>query len=361
MVRILHAGDFHLDSAFGALTPAQARQRRAESRESVQRMADWANDHDIQLMLLAGDLFDGAAIGGDTARLLAEALGSFRGQVVIAPGNHDPYTARSAYARTLWPDNVHIFTEDRMQTIPFPQYGCAVHGAAFTAPEETEDRVLSGFTAPDDGLVHIGLIHGELTGSESRYRPLTTAAVAASSLHYLALGHVHGCSGVLRAGTVPYGYCGCLEGRGFDELGDKGFLAGEVSPEEAALQFIPFARRRYRIMEVDVTEGDPAETVLAAIPQGWGEDVCRIVLTGSPAAPVRPERIETALAGRFYALQVRDKTTARQELWDRCGEDTLRGLFLRNLRDRCGDDPPSRRLMEQAAAFGLAAIDDREV
>ena len=32
MVRVLHAGDFHLDSAFGALTPAQARQRRAESR-----------------------------------------------------------------------------------------------------------------------------------------------------------------------------------------------------------------------------------------------------------------------------------------------------------------------------------------
>ena len=76
---------------------------------------------------------------------------------------------------------------------------------------------------------------------------------------------------------------------------------------------------------------------------------------------MRPERIETALAGRFYALQVRDKTTARQELWERCGEDTLRGLFLRNLRDRCGDDPQSRRLMEQAAAFGLAAIDDREV
>ena len=110
MVRILHAGDFHLDSAFGALTPEQARQRRAESRESIQRLVDWANDHEVQLMLLAGDLFDGDAVGGDTARLLAQALGGFQGQTVIAPGNHDPYTARSAYARTLWPDNVHIFT-----------------------------------------------------------------------------------------------------------------------------------------------------------------------------------------------------------------------------------------------------------
>ncbi len=362
MVRILHAGDFHLDSAFGALPPELARRRRAESREAPQRLVDWANDNGVQLLLLAGDLFDSADLCGDTALLLARALGAFQGQVVIAPGNHDPYTPSGAYARTLWPDNVRLFTEDRMQAISFPQYGCTVYGGAFTAPEEPADRVLSGFTAPDDGLVHIGLLHGELTGSDSRYRPLTTAAVAASGLHYLALGHVHGCSGVLRAGAVPYAYCGCLEGRGFDELGDKGFLAGDVSPEGAALRFVPFARRRYRIASVDVTDGDPAEAVSAALPPDTAEDVYRIVLTGSPAAPVSPERVQALLADRFYALQVRDRTTARQELWDKCGEDTLRGLFLQQLRDTCdASDPRSRRLMEQAAAFGLAAIDDREV
>lgn len=61
------------------------------------------------------------------------------------------------------------------------------------------------------------------------------------------------------------------------------------------------------------------------------------------------------------ALQVRDKTTARQELWDKCGEDTLRGLFLQQRAAPAAPDPQSQRLMEQAAAFGLAAIDDREV
>ena len=90
MVRILHAGDFHLDSAFGALTPEQSRQRRMESRRSPERLVDWANDHGVQLLLLAGDLFDGGDLCGDTAPLLAQALAQFRGQAVIAPGNHDP-------------------------------------------------------------------------------------------------------------------------------------------------------------------------------------------------------------------------------------------------------------------------------
>lgn len=363
MVRILHAADFHLDSAFGALTPEQARQRRGESRRIPERLVDWANDHAVQLLLLAGDLFDSDSLYGDTAPLLAQALADFRGQVVIAPGNHDPYNASGAYDRTAWSDNVHIFAADRMQTFAFPELGCAVHGGAFTAAEAPRDNVLSGFRAPEDGLIHIGLIHGDVTGSDSRYRPLRTADIAASALDYLALGHVHGCTGVLYAGAVPYGYCGCIEGRGFDELGDKGFLYGEVSRGSAGLRFVPFAARRYRILDADITEGDALSTLEAALPHDTQEDIYRIRLTGTPAEPPRLALLEDALSPRFFALQLRDETSARQALWDRCGEDTLRGLFLQSLRqqyDAAADDDARRRI-EQAARFGTAAMDNREV
>lgn len=134
MVRVVHAGDFHLDSAFGALTPEQARQRRMESRRTPERLVEWANDHGADLLLLSGDLFDSDSPYGDTAPLLAQALGCFRGQAVIAPGNHDPLTPDGPYARTRWSDNVHIFTEDRMQTITFPDLNCAVHGAGLHRP-----------------------------------------------------------------------------------------------------------------------------------------------------------------------------------------------------------------------------------
>ncbi len=362
MVRVLHAADLHLDSAFGALTAEQARQRRAESRRSPERLVEWANDHGVQLLLLAGDLFDGGELRGDTAPLLARALGAFRGRVVIAPGNHDPYTADGPYARTLWPDNVHIFTEDRMQAVTFPELGCTVYGAAFTAPELPEDHVLAGFTAPEDGLVHIGLLHGDVTGGDSRYRPLTTASIAASGLDYLALGHVHSCTGVVRAGRVAYGYCGCPEGRGFDELGDKGFLYGDIGPGTAELRFVAFARRRYRIWEADVTDGEALAAVERLLPQDTAEDICRLRLVGTPEEPVRLPLLQQSLEGRFFALQLRDETTVRREIWDKCGEDTLRGLFLQELRrEYDGGDDETRRRIELAARFGVAAMDNREV
>lgn len=363
MVRVLHAGDFHLDSAFGALTPEQARQRRTESRRIPERLVDWANDHGVQLLLLAGDLFDSDSLYGDTAPLLAQALARFRGEVVIAPGNHDFYDPAGAYAGGAWSGNVHIFTADRLQTFDFPQLGCAVHGGAFTAAETPRDNVLAGFHTPEDGRVHIGLLHGDVTGGEGRYRPIRTADIAASGLDYLALGHVHACSGLQRAGQTPYGYCGCIEGRGFDELGDKGFLYGDVARGSASVRFVPFAGRRYCIVQADVTEGDALTALERTLPHDTQGDIYRIRLTGTPEEPPRIALLEDALRDRFFALQLRDETTVRRELWDRCGEDTLRGLFLQELRQQyeAAADDETRRRIEQAARFGTAAMDNREV
>ena len=104
-VRVLHAADLHLDSPFAALGEERAALRRQESRRQVRRLVDWANEQEMALMLLAGDLFDADAPYRPTAPALAEALGAFRGQVVIAPGNHDWYDGDSAWAKTAWPEN----------------------------------------------------------------------------------------------------------------------------------------------------------------------------------------------------------------------------------------------------------------
>ena len=355
MVRILHAADFHLDSAYAALSEDRARQRRQESRELVGKLVDYANDHGVELMLLSGDLFDSDETYAQTGEVLSEALGRFSGQVVIAPGNHDCYHARSAYVRLSWPENVHIFTDDRLSRFDFPQYGCDVYGAAFTSP--TSSQCVLPHALPEDGTVHIGVLHGDLGVRESRYRPIMAEEIAASGLHYLALGHIHAYSGVLRAGKTAYAYPGCLEGRGFDETGEKGFLLGDVGTDKVDLTFVPFARRRYQVLELDA--GDDPETKL---PEDASTDIYRIILTGEIDAPIDRDALQRELAGRFYHLEVRDQTRLRRDLWEGCGEDSLRGLFLQEMRRRYDAASTDQRpTIEQAVRFGLAAMDNREV
>ena len=74
MFRFVHAADFHLDSAFRALSPRQAAARRRESRELPQRLANYVNQNGIDLVLLSGDLLDSNSGYRETAEALREAL-----------------------------------------------------------------------------------------------------------------------------------------------------------------------------------------------------------------------------------------------------------------------------------------------
>ena len=73
--------------------------------------------------------------------------------------------------------------------------------------------------------------------------------------------------------------------------------------------------------------------------------------------------LREALADRFYALEVRDRTRMAEDVWARAGEDSLRGLFLRELRTRWdgAETEEERETVTRAARFGLAALDHRDL
>ena len=220
MLTIIHGADFHLDAPFAALPPDKARARRAEQRELLDRLAGLAEERRADVVLLSGDLLDGGQTYQETVQALARTLGGIPAPVFIAPGNHDCYGPRSVYAGTAWPDNVHIFSTVAVEGVELPGLNCVVHGAAFTTPQ-ADRSPLMGFAAPRDGRIHLMALHGDVEG-KGRYGPIALEDIAASGLTYLALGHIHACSGLQKAGDTYWAYPGCPEGRGFDELGDEG-------------------------------------------------------------------------------------------------------------------------------------------
>ena len=360
-MRILHAADLHLDSAFAGLAEEKAALLRQESRDILRRMVDWANDHAVDVMLLSGDLFDSDRMYSQTARTLAQALARFRGRIFLSPGNHDFYAPGSGYDAVDWPGNVHIFTSRRPQTVLLRSLNASVTGAAFTSAEEWEPFDGASFSG-GDAPIRLGVLHGEVTRGESKYRAIPPAEIEKTNLTYLALGHVHRCAGVQRAGNTAYAYPGCLPGRGFDETGDKGFLYGEITPEKVELEFIPFAPRRYQSVTADITDRDPADAVRQALDPDCGQDICRVLLTGSRRENFSLSALTSELSGLCAALELTDETYPEEDVWARCGEDSLRGLFLQNLRARYdGADEDEKRQLLQAARFGLAALDNRDL
>lgn len=357
MLKIIHAGDLHLDSPFTGLSPEQAVLRREEQRTLLDRLADLCNEERADLVLLAGDLLDGQRVYRQTVDTLARTLGRIRAKVFIAPGNHDPYCVASPYALPIWPDNVHIFTSPRPEGIYLPELDCTVYGAAFTQ-EQRDDPPLSGFTAREAHL-KLMVLHGNTQGRD--YAPISPADIAASGLDYLALGHIHQSSGLQKNGDTYWAYPGCPEGRGFDELDDKGVLVLNVKKGSVQMRFCPLSLRRYRIVTVDLTGcSDPLTTVTAALPSQTEQDLYRIRLTGEFAMDAQTiAALDAALAPRFHALELQDRTQPPRDQWARTGEDSLTGLFLQTMAARCGASPEDETL-RMAVRFGLAALENGE-
>ena len=355
MVTFIHAADFHLDSPFRELTGEQAALRRKEQRNLLRRLADLARERKVDFVLLAGDLFDGANLYRETGEALVSALGQMDCPVFIAPGNHDPVTSGSPYRTLVWPENVHIFTEEAVQAVELE--GCVIHGTAFTAADR-EDDPLEGFCASEDGRVHIMVAHGDVGGR--RYAPISTDSIARSGLHYLALGHIHAASGLQKTGETYWAYPGCPEGRGFDECGEKGVLVCKLEKEIMDAEFVPLCARRYERLETEV-RGD-AEHAARVTLLGHEHDICRLTFVGETDVSPDLAVLERELAGSCFALSLRDRTTVARDLWARAGEDNLTGLFLQEMRARLdeAESEEDQALLELAVRFGLAALDRGE-
>lgn len=352
-MRILHASDFHLDSPFHRLNAEQAMIRRRELREMPAALARLVRQEQVDLVLLPGDLFDGRRVYPETIDALCSALESMEVPVVIAPGNHDCVDVNSPYLTADWPENVHIFTDSDVNAFYFPELSCMVHGYAFTTSHRTDDPLV-GFSAPRDGLLHLLCAHGEVE-PEGQYAPIAPASLGNSGVVYAALGHIHARSDLNWEWTTAWAYCGCPEGRGFDELGTKGALLVDVEGSNVTARFCPLSCRQYRMERVDVTR---FEEILPAEPSA---DLVRIVLTGeSRRAPDLEELLHRAMPYFFY-VELRDETTLSRDLWERAEEDSLTGLFLREMRRRMDlASEEERPSILMATRFGLAALEGGE-
>jgi len=360
-LKILHAADLHLDSPFEALSSGKAAMRRAEQRELLGRLAALVRDEGADLVLLAGDLLDSDNTYYETGEVLARCLGGMGVPVFIAPGNHDYYSPRSPYARLKLPENVHVFTEHAMQRVSLPDLGANVYGAAFT--EKRSGPLLRGFSAGrEDGMWNLLCLHGEVGVRDSAYDPISEEELAASGADYVALGHIHKASGLRRAGDTRYAWPGCPEGRGFDETGEKFVYLVTLSEGGCQLEERSVALRRYESMSVDVTGTDALLAIHTSLPDETARDIYRITLTGEADESPDLNRLTANLEDLFFAVQLRDETHMRRDVWDCAGEDTLRGLFLRRLRAQydAARDEAGRRRAEQAARWGLAALDNAE-
>ena len=347
-MKILHSADWHLCSPLQGRTPQQQPLLRRHLRLLPGKIAALCWQHDCDLMLLSGDLFDGP-YDADTVQLLKNALHDAAVPVFITPGNHDFCSANSPWLNEQWPKNVHIFTKPTVEHVELPDLNCRVYGAGFNAMDCPS--LLEGFRA-EEGILSIGILHGDPTQSSSPYNPISQTQVAQSGLSYLALGHIHK-SGSFRAGSTLCAWPGCPMGRGYDEDGEKGGLLVTIEDTVQA-SFIPLDTPRFYDLESTVDHLD------SLLPPVGSDDFYRITLVGENE-PLDLIALQETYR-RFPNLVLRDKTSLPVDIWQALGEDSFEGTYFDLLHQALeGADPQTREQILLAAKLSRQILDGREV
>ena len=352
-LKLLHSADWHLDSPFAGFSEEQRALLKQEQRKIPGKIADLCRRENCDLVLLAGDLFDGEA-SRETLDIMKDGLANCGVPVLIAPGNHDFCAPGSPWLEERWPKNVFIFTGG-LESVAIMGLDCRVYGAGYQSMDCP--GLLEGFQAEGDEKYSIAVLHGDPTQVTSPYCPVTANQVRQSGLHYLALGHIHK-TGSLRAGQTLCAWPGCPMGRGFDEQDAKGALVVTLE-ETAGTAFVPLDTPRF--FDHETPPGiDPHATLAALLPALADENFYRVTFTGESPALNLPA-LQSAFA-QFPNLELRDRTVPERDIWGSADADTLEGVYFRLLKDAMRDaDEKTCEILTLAARISRQILDGQEV
>ena len=367
MIKVFHCGDIHLDSPFSLFSPREAEKRRIELRAAFTSALMFARERKADIFLISGDLFDTEYVTRDTKELLIRELSKASDmKIFISPGNHDPFTSGSIYDTADFPENVHVFGNER-EIVSLDDLGVDVYGFGYTSNQYLSSPVC-GWQIRDKNRINILLCHGDLNGAPTT-GPITKKEIADSGFDYIALGHIHKGSGLLREGNTFYSYPGCIEGRGFDELGYKGAMFGFVDKGNVDMRFQRFSKSRYEIAEADISQAETKiealDLIRASIREYNDDTALRLILKGevSEAFVIHPEDVGKGCEYPYY-IELKDETYLRPNLSEIEKSNTLKGVFCRKIMEQMETlDPNSEEyhVLSLALKYGISALDGRNV
>ena len=367
-IKILQAGDLHFDTPFKDLDKNISIISKEELLEVFSKIIDISMENSVDILLLTGDIFDNLTINKKTLIFIKNQIERISNtRVFISPGNHDPYNEKSFYKMINWPDNVHIF-KGSIEKVVLEDLNTVVWGAAFNEYHVRKSLLKNINT--DNNYINIMTIHGDISNTDdgNEYNPMTRRDIENSKLDYIAIGHRHNFSGILRENNTFYAYAGCPQGRGFDEVGDKGIILGEVTKGAVDLNFIRTSKRNYYVEEIDISDSVSYDEVRLRILSAINEEerknnLYKLILKGQIESYINLNEsvILEKIKKDFYFVKVIDKTEVKLD-FDKISEDySIKGVYAKKLLEKMEEEDCDKEILQMALKLGIQSLSHEEV
>ena len=356
-MKFIHAADLHLDAKIENLPPEKSKIRREEILRTFERLATFATNNGVKAVIIAGDMFDSPRVSAKTrARVIQAILSNDSVDFLYLSGNHDAENFIDSMEEK--PKNLKIFGHDWTS---FRYENVVITGVKLV---DANFKMLCDTLDLNKDDLNIVTLHAQAYFYEKNAQNVSIPALKGKNIDYLALGHVHARSNGEIDERGKYAYSGSLDGRGFDEIGDKGFILIETSDSKVNTEFIKFSSRNIYDCEFNMQNYDDwcvarEELVKELTTKHTQDSIIKVVLTGERNAEfdIDKDGLVFRLNEEFFFAKVYDRTEIKINVEDYALDKSVRGEFVRTVWESDLSDEEKGKVI----TCGLNALKGEEV
>ena len=371
MFRILHCSDLHLERSFAkeSLPVPVAQWRRADLRATLGRILSLARERSVDVVTIAGDLYEYEYAPLDTAEFLVQQFARLAPiRVFVTPGEHDPHTSDSIYALTRWPENVRVFSQGRLSPEELAP-GISLWGAA--CPPLRGHESLGKVRVEGEG-VNLLLLHAMSATKRSGevLFSLGDESARVAGFDFALLGHNH-MGRIWPTDTPCCVYPGSPEPLAPEEAnGTHQAVLLTIEGRICKTEGIPISQWRYHSQDVDLngceSVQNAANRIQRSIESISGGDsermIVRMTLTGLPLFDLDLRMLAEQTETKAH-LHLQISFALPYDLDLIAQEQTVRGLLTRRFQVRleAAQSPRERTKVESALHCALRALNGKQV
>ena len=360
-MRIIHCSDLHLDSKMKSnLSSQKAKERRNEILITYQKMVDYAKENDVKVILIAGDMFDKKDITVKAKNIVLDSI-KLNPEIdfIYLKGNHDE--AGFIENEEEKPSNLKLFNSNMWTCYSYGNI--TISGIEF---EKKNNYEIYNSLILEKNKLNIVVMHGQdvYTNIKDRTEIIDLKQLKNKNIDYLALGHIHKYKQEKLDNRGIYCYSGCLEGRGFDECGEKGFVLLDIEENKIKTTFVPCSKRIFYEVKVDITGAETnaeiEEKIRKEIENIDKTSLVKVVLTGEVELGSERdiEYLTKKLETEFYFLKIYDKPKIKIDYLKNYKYDaSLKGEFIRYVLEQELADEEKSKIIN----IGIKALSGEEV
>jgi len=347
-MKFIHIADVHLGAVPDSDKP-WAVERQREIWESFEYIINICNKERADLLLIAGDLFHKQPKAGELKEVNYFFSKLETARVVLMAGNHDYIGPRSKYPDFEWNEKVHMFLNDTIESVYFPDIDTVIYGLSYLKRDITEP-LYDAVKPKQDDAIHILLAHG----GDERNIPINLKKLSEAGFDYVALGHIHKPEII----SNKMAYSGSLEPLDKNETGPRGFILGEIRKDQGKntdIRFIKSSLREYKTISITVnpetTNGALVDLIKEKIAGEGPRDIYKIRIEGFRDEHTRFDKDSIYALGNITEVIDESVPDYDFDALYRENADNIIGMFIKEIRESSQGETARKALY-----YGIEAL-----